>query len=284
MHLITDAEFEKNGGLTIGVGEDGKLFTLRREYWVTEERREENGITYPVRVRRAMHVRNLGKSWPEIAPQLPVILGECGFSDTSIYVPPICKAHLKRNSRAEIIPFGNYIGRTVTEVMEQDPGYLLHAAETYSPPESSFLGQWMKALRQRLAPQLKERAAFRRAGPDVKNARGAELRERLAPLAAALRSQSKVSNDFCAAMAGKFEAGDSIESLSPRALTIVREIWCRTHGVRRGSREFAGLEEDFHRRFADEPAPAPCAKRAVDDVITRLAAPRPALAPAVSAP
>lgn len=277
MHLITDAEFQKSGGLTIGIGKDGKLFTLRREYWVTEERCEENGLSFPVRVRRSMHLRNLGGAWGEIAVQLPMILGECGFSDASIYVPPACKGHLRRYSRAEIIPFGVYIGRTVAEVMEQDPGYLLHAAETYTPSEASFLGQWMKALRQRLAPQLRERAALRRAGPEVKNARVAELRARLGPLAAALRSQSKQSNDFCAAMAGKFEVGDSIDSLSPRALTIVREIWCRTQGARRGSREFAGLEEEFHRRFADEPSPSP-AKRVVDDVIARLETPTPSMA------
>lgn len=275
MNLVSDAQFDVDGGLTIGVGAKNCLYTLRTEHWDTVALKSEHGVVDTRRVRRSYHLRNLGKDWAEVAQRLPSILMEAGYAaDVSLYVPGYCDGRLDPNKApdarfvpTEVIPFGKYENHTISEVLASDPDYLFYLAETYHPNEERTRGRWMAFLRDTIAPQLKERAATREAEALVRESRKAASRATLAPLAAVLRAHSKHESDFCASMAKHLEAGDPLDELPPRAQSIVSDIWCRNNGGRRNSKAYAAAEEEFQRRFVPpQPLPVKVATELIDRI------------------
>jgi hypothetical protein len=133
MELIDDKEFEKSGGLTIGIGAKNCLYTLRSEYNEQAAFHQGDGQSPDIRMlRRSHHCRNLGKDWSEVAQNLPIVLEEAGYGkDAKVFVPGHCNGVLDPNKApdptfipTEIIPFGRHQNRTIGEVMEENADYL----------------------------------------------------------------------------------------------------------------------------------------------------------------
>lgn len=73
--------------------------------------------------------------------------------------------------------------------------------------------------------------------------------ERYSDLIAVLKSQSQRSGDFCDSMAGSIKADgwstDLEQILRGRSYSIVRDIWGKTTGGRRGSKAYEAALEKF---------------------------------------
>ncbi len=259
MNLLNASEFDQSGGYTIGIGAKNCLYTLRTEHWDTIGVLNGDGTKSSVPVRRSYHVRNLGKDWAEVAERLPDILREVSsMEDSSVYVPGHCEGRLDPNKPpdpkfipTETIPFGDYQGSTISEVLEKKPDYLFWLAENYHASEERPRGRWLAFLRSELAPQLEQRASARRVEMERKQQEQAERKVRCAPLTQVLQGQSRHEGDFCFNMAKHFDAGLSVDELPDNAARIVREIWGKATGGRRGSKAYDGAVNAFDERFLD---------------------------------
>jgi hypothetical protein len=258
---VIDAKaFEKDGGLTIGIGAQEKLFTLRSEWWDT--RSEFDGVKHhSVPIRRSSHIRNLGKDWAEVAERLPSILQEAGVPGSALYVPGSAEGTLSPNMPPSAkymptneVPFGKYQGQDIEAVFAKDPDYVFYLAENYQPNDELPRGRWMAFLRDKYAEPLAVRAEAKKAERDAKEAVRAADRVRLAPLAAIIRGASRQDGDFCDSIAKDLESGAALEEMSPRAASIIEEIYAKRSG-RRGSKKYNSAVEEFNRAFL-RPDPA----------------------------
>lgn len=252
--LMSDSDFDRDGGLTIGIGAKNCLYTLRSEW--NEQFRISAGDGLPCEVgtrRRSVHLRNLGKDWAEVVERLPTILAESGYSGgVRIFVPGHCDGKLDPNKSpdakfipTEVIPFGQYVGRTISEIMEKDSRYLLWLAEGYHPNEERARGRWMAYLRDVLSDELAQRAEVRRLEKAALERQKVANQTRFKELADIVKASP---GPFCESMATKLEKGEPLEGIGDHAIRILADIWSKAHG-RRGSKAYNAAWEEFDVKF-----------------------------------
>lgn len=261
MKLLSHEEFSRDGGYTIGIGAKSCLYTLRHEFNDTIGVMEGiHKVSRPIR--RSHHVRNLGADWAEVATRLPDVLREIGCDeDENVFVPGHCEGKLDPRKApnpteipTELITFGRYEGKTISEIKEKDPDYLFYLSEHYHPSEERERGRWMAFLRDTLSAELAARQKQREAEAEARVVKKAENKVRFAPVAIVLQQNSKQEGDFCSSIARDLESGVAIDELAPRAQHIVADICSRSAG-RRNSKAYQEAYDAFLKRYVESEAP-----------------------------
>ncbi len=279
MKLVDATTFERDGGLTIGIGAKNCLYTLRNEW--NEQRQAQVGDGMPASVysvRCSSHLQNLGKDWAEVAARLPEVLRERGHSeDAGIYVPGHCDGKLDPNKSPDPKyipnenspdPFRKHPGLTVADLRANDPEYLFFLLEGYNPREETQHGRWLAMARDVLKDELAGRTAVKEAAR-VEQAKQVENdKARLGPLAEFLAKRSTRPGDFASSIAEDLRRGVALEDMPERAVSITREMWAKSFGSpRRSSDKYETAAEDFDRKFFRAPEPIPSVTENVGGVM-----------------
>jgi uncharacterized protein (DUF3820 family) len=160
--LISEQEWNRDGGYWISTGAGHKLYTLRNDWNESYQFGEPdaNGRMQTGTTRKSHWVINIGKSWSEVLKKLPAVLAK--YNITKIYVPNY-EANLDPNAAARDITFDEnstmvigkkHVGKTVGWVKENDPSYLVYLA-THITSGSYEVKKFAEYLKVLMAPEIK---------------------------------------------------------------------------------------------------------------------------------
>ncbi len=160
--LISEQEWNEDGGYWISTGAHHKLYTLRNDWNESYQFGEPdaNGQMQTGTTRKSYWVINIGKSWSEVLKKLPVVLKK--YDITKIYIPNY-EANLDPNAAARDITFDEnstmvigkkHAGKTVGWVKENDPSYLVYLA-THITSGKYEVKKFAEYLRTLMAPEIK---------------------------------------------------------------------------------------------------------------------------------
>jgi len=262
IELMSPEEFERSGGYNVGIGAQGKLYTLRSDE--NQQGAFYSGEGMPPEIRHwrsSQYHHNLGKDWNEVVERLPEIFKRKGYGSDKIvklYVPGFANGKLDPNNPpvtyvpSDKMEFGKYVGRKIEDLKKDPDGlkYLLYLATSYEPSPKTNRQRYafMQHLKDFIQPELDD--YIKRKGEEKKKQNDeAQIRiERYKPLADFLKSMT--NSGFAQSIAQSLEVGNEPRG---RAVDIVQDIWAKSYG-RRNSKPYNDAHEDFTKRFV-EPDP-----------------------------
>jgi hypothetical protein len=213
-----------NGRYYIGTGAKECFYTLRYTF------REPWGETV---IERDYHVCNLSTDRETAIAKAHERTGKP--LDAEFEVRPITR---RQDIDWSILQGGKYIGKSIHEVRETDPNYLLWLCGQNC--DRKRYSQTIELLRVLMAHELKEKEDQERIELAELTRKRAQIAERCAPIIAVLEKQN---GDFCSSIARDLGAG---HKLSERPHRIVCDIFAKSYG-RRNSKAY---DEAYNR--ADE--------------------------------
>jgi hypothetical protein len=184
------------------------------------------------------------------------------------------------------IPFGPWKDHSLVTAMKSNPGYIFAIAEGFHADLEKKHSRWLGFLRCELDAPLIQRAQARAKDPEAAHAQELRYfnRKRTAPVAGWLRYLSHEPGDFKHQMAGKLDAGESLDSFSPKAQESVRDIFIKASiqvsdpKDPRYQAAAAAFNRDFFQHDPTAPRMAEPTRRAEDvDRAARIAAAAPKL-------
>lgn len=212
-----------NGRYYIGTGAKECFYTLRYTFREQRARQTPMGVDYSV-IERDYHVCNLSTDRDTAIAKAQAKTGK-GL-EASFDLVPITR---RQDIDWSILQGGKYIGKSIHEVRETDPNYLLWLCGQNC--DRKRYSKTIELLRVLMAQELAEKKAQDEAVAQEKARKAQEIADKAKPLIEILKNQR---GEFAQSIAQDLEAGQLPRG---RAIPITIDIYAKAFG-RRNSKAY----------------------------------------------